>query len=428
MRSFLLVLLASIGGLVLWTALVVFGTLQGWFRQPLAPAENVRAFMDAAVDEIDANRRGNVAFVLIENGQIYDEYFASVGEPVDGDTLFQVASLGKWITAFGVMALVEEGKLDLDVPVSRYLTRWQLPDSQFDNNGVTVRRLLSHTAGLTDGLGYAGFRPGTEVQTLEDSLTRAADASPGADGRVRVGHAPGSEWQYSGGGYTLLQLLIEEVTDESFEAYMQRTVFKPLGMSRSTFQIDVNNASNLAVLYDLDGTPAIHNRFTSLAATSLYTTTSDLTRFIQAHLPGPAGEPVGRGVVTAETLKQMRQPHASQMGFDIWGLGTILYAPNGAGFVIGHDGNNEPAINTTARLNPETGDGIVILETGNELLATTLAGEWVFWQTGKLDLLMVTLVANRTMTMIVAGWLVIVLAGLLIGWRLRRAGKVPRGD
>jgi CubicO group peptidase (beta-lactamase class C family) len=427
MRSFLLVLLSSIVGLVLWTALVVIGTLDGWLHESLAPVGDVRAFMDAAVDEIDANRRGNVAFVLIEDGQKYDEYFASVGEPVDGDTLFQVASLSKWITAFGVMALVEEGKLDLDVPVSNYLTRWELPDSQYDNNGVTVRRLLSHTAGLTDGLGYAGFAPGTDVQALEDSLTRAADASPGADGRVRVGHAPGTTWQYSGGGYTLLQLLIEEVTDGTFESYLQRAVFKPLGMSRSTFQIDENNTSNLAVLYDVDGTPAVHYRFTSLAATSLYTTTSDLTRFIQAHLPGPNGEPVGRGVVKAETLKQMRQPHASQMGFDIWGLGTILYAPNDAGFVVGHDGNNEPAINTAARLNPETGDGIVILETGNELLATTLAGEWVFWQTGKRDFLMVTLAVNRTITMIVAGWVVILLAGFLIGWRLRRAGKTQRG-
>jgi len=426
MRSLLLVLLSSIGALVLWTALVVIGTLDGWWRQSLAPVGDARAFVDAALKEIDAKHRGNVAFVLIEDGQIYEKHFVSIGEPVDGDTLFQVASLSKWITALGVMALVEEGKLDLDVPVSNYLTRWALPDSQYDNNGVTVRRLLSHTAGLTDGLGYAGFAPGTDVQGLEDSLTQAADASPGADGRVRVGLAPGTEWQYSGGGYTLLQLLIEEVTGETFESYMQRAVFEPLGMSRSTFQVDPNDASNLAVFYDVDGKPAIHYRFASLAAASLYTTTSDLTRFIQAHFPGPAGEPVGRSVVKAETLNQMRQPHASQMGFAIWGLGTMLYAPNDAGFVIGHDGNNEPAINTAARLNPETGDGIVILETGNKLLATTLAGEWVFWQTGKLDFLMVTLVANQMITMIVAGWVVIILAGLLFGWRLRRAANANR--
>ena len=110
MRKFLLFLLSTIAGLVLWTALVVIGTLDGWLHESLAPVGNARAFMDAAVDEIDANYRGNVAFVLIEDGQIYDEYFVSIGEPVDSDTLFQVASLSKWITAWGVMVLVEESK------------------------------------------------------------------------------------------------------------------------------------------------------------------------------------------------------------------------------------------------------------------------------------------------------------------------------
>ena len=424
MRSFLLLFLSTLAGLVVWTALVVIGTLDGWWHETLAPEGNARAFMDASVDEIDANYNGNVAFVLIQDGQIFDDYFVSVGQPVDRDTLFQVASLSKWITAWGVMALVEEGKLDLDVPVSTYLTRWQLPESEYDNDGVTVRRLLSHTAGLTDGLGYSGFSPGTDVQGLEDSLARAADASPGADGRVRVAHAPGSKWKYSGGGYTLLQLLIEEATEETFESYMQRAIFQPLGMSRSTFVIDENNTSNLASFYDVDGTQAIHYHFTSLAATSLYTTTSDLTRLIQAHLPGPNGEPAGRGVLKPETLRQMREPHASEWGFAIWGLGTMLYAPNGDDdFVIGHDGDNEPAINTAARLNPATGDGIVVLETGNPLLATTLAGEWVYWQTGKADFLIVIMATDRMITIIVAGWALIIFASLLIGWRMRRAGK-----
>lgn len=429
MRKFLLLLLSTMAGLVLWTALVVVGTMDGWLHESLAPVGDTRAFMDAAVDEIDASYRGNVAFVLIEDGQIFDEYFASVGEPVDRDTLFQVASLGKWITAWSVMALVEEGKLDLDVPVSTYLTRWQLPECGFDNNGVTVRRLLSHTAGLTDGLGYAGYAPGTDVQGLEDSLTHAADASPGADGRVRVGHEPGSKWDYSGGGYTLLQLLIEEATGGTFESHVQRAVFQPLGMSRSTFVLDHDNTSNLASSYDVDGTPAILYRFTSLAATSLYTTASDLTRLIHAHLPGPSGEPVGRGVLKPETLKQMREPHASQMGFAIWGLGTILYVPNDGGdFVIGHSGKNEPAINTEARLDPATGSGIVILETGNQLLATTLAGEWVFWRTGRVDLLMIKMATGRAINIIIVGWVVIIFASLLIGWRMRRTAKAQQCD
>jgi CubicO group peptidase (beta-lactamase class C family) len=425
MRSFLLPVLVALVGLVLWAALVFIGTLEGWGRRSFAPAGNADAFTAAAKNEIAAHSSGNAAFRLIERGELYDEYFVSVGEPVDSETLFQVASLSKWITAWGVMTLVEAGKLDLDAPVATYLTRWALPESEFDNHEVTIRRLLSHTAGLTDGLGYAGFAPGAGAQSLEESLTHAADASTGADGRVRVGLAPGSEWRYSGGGYTLLQLVIEETTGETFESYMQRAVFQPLGMSRSTFAADEGNTANIATLYDVDGTAATHYRFTALAAASLYTTVSDMTRFIQAHLVGPRGEAIGRGVLKPETLELMRQPHASKMGADIWGLGTMLYAPNGDNdFIIGHDGKNEPAINAAVRLNPATGDGIVVLETGNPLLATTVAGEWVFWQTGTIDFLMFTLIAERMIAIIVVGWGLIILTALYIGWRRSRARRI----
>jgi CubicO group peptidase (beta-lactamase class C family) len=319
---------------------------------------------------------------------------------------------------------MEAGKLDLDAPVSIYLKRWALPESEFDNSKVTVRRLLSHTAGLTDGLGYAGFAPGAKVQSLEESLTRATDASLEADGRVRVGLAPGTKWRYSGGGYTLLQLIIEETSGEVFESYMRRAVFQPLGMNRSTYAVDLDNIPNVATLYGLDGKESTHHRFTALAAACLYTTASDMTRFIQAHLTGSSGEPAGRSVLKPDTLKLMRQPHASQMGADIWGLGTILYAPNGAGdFIIGHDGTRQPAINTAARLNPSTGDGIIVLQSGNQLLATTVAGEWVFWQTGTIDFLMFTLVAKKMITIIFIGWGIIILTALVIGWRRRRGRR-----
>jgi len=409
--------------MVLWAGLVLMGTLNGWARKQFAPAGNAKAFMESARKEIGEKHRGNAAFRLIEKGKVHDEYF--VGDSVDSETLFQVASLSKWIIAWGVMTLVEAGKLDLDAPVATYLTRWTLPESEFDNRKVTIRRLLSHTAGLTDGLGYAGFAPGADVQSLEESLTRAADASPDASGRVRVGFAPGTKWRYSGGAYTLLQLVIEEASGEAFESCMQRAVFQPLGMNRSTFAVDPDKLSNLAPLYDADGKEVTHHRFTAPPAACLYTTASDMTRFIQAHLTGSGGEPAGRGVLKPDTLKLMRQPHASQMGADIWGLGTMLYVPNGAGdFIIGHDGKRQPAINTAVRLNPSTGDGIVVLQSGNQLLATTVAGEWVFWQTGTIDFLMFTLVAKQMITIIIIGWGANILIALFIGWRKSRGRRI----
>jgi CubicO group peptidase (beta-lactamase class C family) len=419
---FLKSLMAGLLAAALVAAVVVAGALEGWWRKPMAPAGDVGAFAAAATARIKADSKGNAAFILIKGGKPVAEAFISKGAPVDRDTQFQVASLSKWPTAIAVMTLVEQGKLDLDAPVSRYLTRWKLPPTEFDNDQVTVRRLLSHTAGLTDGLGYGGFKPGEPVQTLEASLTKAADASPGADGVTKVGREAGS-WDYSGGGYTLLQLLIEEVSGQPFNTYVTQTVFMPLGMTRSTFVLP-ETPTNLAEFYDVDGSRAIHYRFTGLAAASLYTSAADMARLIAAQTPGPNGEPAGRGVLKPETLAAMRKPHARQYGADIWGLGQVLYAPLDKGdFVAGHDGSNAPAINTTARVNPATGDGIVILESGNTRLATQVAGEWVFWSTGYVDSFMVLLELRSTLIQVAVAAGVAFLAVFLLVWRLTRRRK-----
>lgn len=422
MKRFLLTSGIAITLAAVWVALVLIGFIEGWGRRPLAEPGDAQAFVHGAVEFIESRRPGNVAFILLESGGPMGQHYASIGSPVDGDTRFQVASLSKWISAWGVMALVDAGKIDLDAPVNSYLTRWQLPPSEFDNDQVTVRRLLSHTAGLTDGLGYAGFAEGEEPQALEASLTVARDASPGADGRVLVGLVPGSTWEYSGGGYTLLQLLVEEVSGRGFDEYMRQVVFEPLGMYRSAYVLGEEESDNLAASYDRAGRETPLLRFTSQAATSLYTTANDLARFLQAQRPGPDGSPAGCGVLQPSTLELMRTPHAAQMGADIWGLGLMLFAPNNGGdFIIGHDGSNEPAINTTARVDPATGDGIVLLETGHPHLATQLAGEWVFWHTGNVDFLTVTMEVGRMIRVVLIGMAVILVLSVVVGSRGRRS-------
>ncbi len=371
--------------------LAIVDHVSGWSRRPVAPHDDTAAFVEVVTNRLRTEATGNAVFVLLENGRVAGEFATSIGAPVDYDTRFQVASLSKWVTAFGVMTLVDAGALDLDTPVSAYLSRWSLPPSAFDNDGVTIRRLLSHTAGLGDQLGYAGFAPGEDLQTLEESLTRARDASPDRTGVVSVVAEPGGGFEYSGGGYTLLQLLIEEASGKDFNTYMREAVFAPLGMTNSTFILD-DDAQNVADFYDSDGGVATHYRFTALAAASLYTTANDMVRFIQAQLPGSDGETPGRGLVSAPTLASMRAPHASELGAPIWGLGVMLYAATeGGDYTIGHDGSNEPAINTTARFNPDTGDGVVVLETGDTLLASAIGGDWVYWNTRKVDFLTATI-------------------------------------
>jgi CubicO group peptidase (beta-lactamase class C family) len=419
MARWLRIVLVTLVVLALWTAFIAVGTRGGWWRPlPAAPGD-VKGFVAAAQARYQKESKGNIALAVLDHGRVAATWFASHGRPVDGATLFQVASLSKWFTATAVMTLVEQGRVDLDAPVSRYVKRWKLPPSAFDNNAVTVRRLLSHTAGLTDGLGYRGFPPGQTPQSLPASLTRAADPMPMAEGSVHVGTAPGSEWRYSGGGYTLLQLMIEDVTGERFNDYLRRAVLLPYGMRHSTF-VDPD-PTHLADLYDSDGKPALHYTFTALGAASLYTSVDDLERFLQAQVAGPTGEPPGRGVVTPQTLARMRTVTAHVYGFPIWGLGNVLYAPTpSGGFIVGHDGNNYPAINTTARIDPATGNGIIVLSSGNGVLASEIGGDWTYWQTGVVDLPTINFEARSTLTLLVGGALVIVLGAIFIGWRGRR--------
>lgn len=419
MGRFVIRVLGIIAGAVcvglLCAGLALAGALEGWWRTPVSRPGDADGFLKFASARLAAESRGNYAYLQLTGWRASGERFGSKGRAVDRDTQFQVASLSKFVTAIGVMTLVEQGKIDLDAPVSRYLKRWSLPPSEFDLDGVTVRRLLSHTAGLTDGLGYGGFKPGETVQSLAESLTKASDASPGRDGMTRVGQAPGAGWVYSGGGYTLLQLLIEDVTGQSFEDFMQGAVFKPLGMNRSSF-VTADDAPNLAEFFDETGGQAIHYRFSALAAASLYTSVGDLAKLIQAHRASPPG------FLSQATLRQMRRAEASQFGVDIWGLGTVLYAPTASGgWIIGHDGSNAPAINTAMRFDPESGDGVIILATGNVRLATQAGGDWVFWRTGKPDLLTVMMEARDTAILAAtAGGMGFVLALALGFWIWRR--------
>jgi CubicO group peptidase (beta-lactamase class C family) len=418
--------LATLAILCLWVTVVFFGTSEGWWKQTLAPRGNTADFINAAIKFVDASNKGNAVFVILDNGTVRGSHATSVGEAVDVDTVFQTASLSKWVTAWGVMALVQERKLDLDAPVSTYLTRWKLPNSKFDNNKVTARRLLSHTAGLTDGLGYFGFPPNATVPSLEETLNKP-DADPGVSGVIQVGYEPGTEWRYSGGGYAILQLLIEEVSGETFEGYMQRAIFRPLGMTRSTYNWKPAGGSTLATFYDIDGKPTPHHRYSAVAAVSLYSSVSDVTRFIQAHLPGKNNEAIGRGVLAPATINEMWRPHAAKYMQDIWGLGTSLYASNNkGGFIVGHDGNRrKPPVNIAARFNPSTGNGVVIFETGTPTLATRLAGEWVFWETGHLDFLAFAMALPGILRVIAIGSLVIVLAIFASAWLMRRKRGKP---
>jgi len=201
--------------ILIWTAFIGYGFIDGFLVRPIISEDTSEAFIQATKEKINEEFVGNFAMVLIENGKISKDFFYSIDQPVNKNTVFPVASISKWVTSFGVLKLVEQGKLDLDKPVDDYLTRWHLPESEFDNKKVTVRKLLSHSSGLIDDLGYDGFTPNETVQTIEESLTKASDTEY-SYGVAKVGYEPGSEYMYSGAGYTLLQLLTDVTQSHNF--------------------------------------------------------------------------------------------------------------------------------------------------------------------------------------------------------------------
>ncbi len=407
---------------LLWSGIAFYGTLKGWWHQPFTGSNDPKLFTEVVNQQIEKEFVGNFAMAIMKDGTIEKELFYSKSKKVDKNTIFQVSSLSKIVSAVGIMKLVELGEINLDIPVSKYLKRWKLPPSEFDNEQVTVRKLLSHTAGLTDGLGYNGFRNKDSTQTLEESLTKAKDADDGESGEVKVGIEPGSKWKYSGGGFTLLQLVVEETSGQTFNDFMKDNLFKPLKMTSSSYILDDTLKSRLCEFYNSDKSTASHFYYTSLAATSLYTSLSDLEKFFQLFLKGKNGEPIGRGQIRPESLKLMRKSHWDVMGEKIYGLGAMLYIDieNGED-IFGHDGKSTPPINTAIRINPISGDGIIILETGNPNLATKIASDWVFLETGKTDTLLFSMLLGKMTKLIFAGISLIIVLGIGMGiWRKRR--------
>ena len=405
-KSVALVFLLLLG----WTAFIIFGISGGFILRGFADGDSPEAFVEAVEQAVDEEFVGNLALLMIEDGETAATFFHSVGEPVTENTVFQVASVSKWVTAWGVFKLVQDGTLDLDAPVDSYLTRWNLPPSEFDNQQVTIRRLLSHTSGLVDDLGYAGFGPGEPVQTIEESLTQAADA-PWSEGRAVVGLEPGSRYMYSGAAYLILQLVIEEASGSSFQDYMTEEVFAPLGMNHSTFVWTDSTDWDRAASYTPDGSERPELTFTALAAASLYTSVSDLALFVNANA-GP------NNVLSAATLEEMYTPHAFINETGIHALGPTIFARDGEGvFIHGHDGSGS-SLNTAARVNLDTRDGIIVFETGHPNLASSIADHWIFWKTGIADFVVINANKNWLLTLLLGGYVLIIILGIV---RHRRA-------
>jgi CubicO group peptidase (beta-lactamase class C family) len=279
---------------------------------------------------------------------------------------------------------------------------------------VNIRRLLSHSAGLDDDLGYGGFALDEEARTLEESLNSATDGY--YDGAAaRVGIEPGTQYMYSGAGYTILQLLIEEVTGKSFQAYMAEEVLAPLRMQNSTFILSEKPNLSLAAIYKEDGTKRERRKFTALAAAALHTSTADLSKFLIANVSE-------NKVLSQETIMQMSQAQTFRNDVGIYGLGPDLYSQNDMhSTIIGHDGSGNNALNTAARIDLQSKNGIIVLETGSHDLASAIADEWIFGKAGIADRVVIERNILYLTALLAIGYLLIaIVATVLIRKTVRR--------
>ncbi len=279
---------------------------------------------------------------------------ASEGGPaVKAETLFQAASISKTVAAMVALRLVELGKLRLDEDVNLKLRSWKLPSSEaMKGEPVTLRRILSHTAGLTVH-GFPGYAQGSAVPTLPQLLDGIKPANSPA---VRVDIKPGSQMRYSGGGYEVMQQLVEDVTAKPFAQIARELVLQPLGMAHSTYEQPLPGQlrSSAATGYNAEG-EAIEGKWHTYpeeAAAGLWTTPSDLTKVIlEIQKPGRVLQPKtvelmltpvldhwGLGLELSDTENQKAFQHGgANMGFRCMLFG---YCVGGRGAVVMTNGDN----------------------------------------------------------------------------------------
>ncbi len=271
-------------------------------------------------------------------------------------TLFQAASISKPVAALAALRLTERGLLSLEEDVNTRLVSWKVPENELTKTEkVTLRRLLSHTAGLTVH-GFGGYPAGAATPTLAQVRDgqKPANSAP-----VRVDVVPGTIWRYSGGGFTVMQQLLVDVTGKPFPALLDELVLGPLGMADSTYEqpLPAGRRGEAASGHRSDGEllPGRYHTYPEMAAAGLWTTPSDLSCFLMEIQKALAGR---SKVLSAETARAMTTAVKGS-----YGLGLSLQG-SGASATFGHGGSNEGfKCQMTAFL--ESGRGAVVMTNGD---------------------------------------------------------------
>lgn len=288
------------------------------------------------------------------------------------NTPMRVQSISKSVTAWGVMKLSEQGKIDLDAPISRYLKSWHMPKSKYSVEKLTIRHLLSHTGGLPLGDVFTIYSPNEKMPSLKEKLTQEA---------VLI-NEPGAVFSYSNTGYNLLELLIEEVTGQDFAEYMKQEILIPLNLRHSSYIWDEITTPTVPVGYDLNGRPVQVYVYPEKASGGLFATVEDIATFAIAGMPDVTNTP---HILSQTSIKELYTPVSQNMGiyslvFDAYSLGHYIETLPNNEYAISHGGQGT-GIMTHFHAIPETGDAIVILTNSQRSwpLISYLLTDWAQW-------------------------------------------------
>lgn len=273
----------------------------------------------------------SVAFATngeIEWARAYGMADASTNRQMTTATYLLAGSISKPVAAVRSLQLVENGVFGLDENINKYLTSWQVPENEFtQTEKVTLRRILNHTAGLTVW-GFPGYDNGDEIPSVVDVLDGKGNTDP-----VRVFRQPGEAWQYSGGGYTIMQLAIVDTESSGFAQSLQKNVLDRIGMTGSTFENPLPDAlhGNAATGYRANG-DEVEGKwpiYPEMAAAGLWTTPSELIQYgleIQKILQSG-----NDGILSRQTVSEMLNAKS----------GTHGLGPSVQDHTFGHGGADE---------------------------------------------------------------------------------------
>ncbi|WP_108812530.1 serine hydrolase [Sphingorhabdus sp. Alg231-15] len=315
-------------------------------------------------DRMKAYNVPGASVAIIQNGKIvhtkgYGLQSQNASASVDGQTVFSAGSVSKVVNAALILRLVQDGILNLDQDVNSYLKSWKVPEGEYTKSQkVTLRLLLSHTSGFSQH-GFPDFKPGEKLPTTIQTLNGTGPAKHRA---VKLMFEPGQQMDYSGGGITVSQLVVEDVMGQPYPEVAKEYLFEPLGMTRSTFVNPLPEAhGNIAKSHNKKGKaralPRGYESMPEMAASGLWTSAADMALFVQA-------------ILTDETFlsPELRNEMLSRTPRSWHGLGPRL---NGVGEKLAfHHGGANDNYKSWIEGHPVQGNGFVVLtngEAGREL-------------------------------------------------------------